>query len=153
MAGPSVVGGGERSHSQVEGIVEAMRGVDGSRQTAEAAPLVRVNGKARPRVAHQASGRWYQVYAPFCAANALGSRVFYQASQTKARTEKKGLYFVERFPRLDSSKMHSWFPAWQRLQGGPFSAPTHFILSRRHTIHALIVRMSIQTETGGQHAP
>ena len=61
-----------------------------------------------------------------------------------AHTEKGRQYFVERFPRFDSSKMHSWFPAWQRLQGGPFSAPTHFIFSRRHTIHALIAHFSIQ---------
>jgi hypothetical protein len=44
---------------------------------------------------------------------------------------------VERLPRLDSSKMHSWLPATQRLQGGPCSAPTHFILSRRQTVQAL----------------
>lgn len=42
----------------------------------------------------------------------------------------------DRFPRLDSSKMHSWLPVMQRLQGGPCSAPTHFIFKRRHTVHA-----------------
>ena len=43
----------------------------------------------------------------------------------------------ERFPRFDSSKIHSLWPDWQRLQGGPFSAPTHFIFRRRQTVHAL----------------
>ncbi len=33
--------------------------------------------------------------------------------------------------------MHSWLPARQRLQGGPCSAPTHFILRRLQTVHAL----------------
>lgn len=46
-------------------------------------------------------------------------------------------YLDERFPRLDSSKIHSWFPEMQRLHGGPCSAPTHFILRRRHTVQAL----------------
>ena len=46
-------------------------------------------------------------------------------------------YFDERFPRLDSSKTHSWLLARQRLQGGPCSAPTHFILRRLQTVHAL----------------
>lgn len=46
-------------------------------------------------------------------------------------------YFEDRFPRLDSSKIHSWPPAMQRLHGGPCSAPTHFILSLLQTVHAL----------------
>lgn len=46
-------------------------------------------------------------------------------------------FFVERFPRLLSSKTHSWPPVSHRLQGGPFSAPTHFILSLRQTVQAL----------------
>lgn len=48
-----------------------------------------------------------------------------------------GTYLVERLPLFDSSKIHSWFPVWQRLQGGPFSAPTHFIFKRRQTVQAL----------------
>ncbi len=48
-----------------------------------------------------------------------------------------GTHFEDRLPRFDSSKMHSWLPAWQRLHGGPCSAPTHFIFSRRQTVHAL----------------
>lgn len=46
-------------------------------------------------------------------------------------------YLLDRLPRLDSSNMHSWLPAVQRLQGGPCSAPTHFIFRRRQTVHAL----------------
>lgn len=46
-------------------------------------------------------------------------------------------FFVERFPRLLSSKIHSWPPVSHRLHGGPFSAPTHFILSLRQTVQAL----------------
>lgn len=46
-------------------------------------------------------------------------------------------FFVERFPRLLSSKTHSWPPVSHRLHGGPFSAPTHFILSLRQTVQAL----------------
>ena len=49
----------------------------------------------------------------------------------------RGTYLEERLPRLDSSKMHSLLLAWQRLHGGPFSAPTHFILRRRQTVQAL----------------
>jgi hypothetical protein len=51
--------------------------------------------------------------------------------------DRRWTYLAERFPRLDSSKMHSWLPVRQRLQGGPFSASTHFILRRRHTVQAL----------------
>ena len=46
-------------------------------------------------------------------------------------------HLVDRLPRLDSSKIHSWLPVWQRLQGGPCSAPTHFIFKRRQTVQAL----------------
>lgn len=46
-------------------------------------------------------------------------------------------HLAERFPRFDSSKMHSWFPVAQRLHGFPSSAPTHFIFNRRHTVQAL----------------
>lgn len=53
-------------------------------------------------------------------------------------------YLEERLPRFDSSNMHSWLPVEQRLQGGPCSAPTHFILRRRHTVHALAGRSSVE---------
>lgn len=45
-------------------------------------------------------------------------------------------FFEDLFPRLDSSKIHSWFPDKHLLHGGPCSAPTHFILSRLQTVHA-----------------
>lgn len=46
-------------------------------------------------------------------------------------------FLDERLPLFDSSNIHSCPPARHRLQGGPCSAPTHFILRRRHTIQAL----------------
>ena len=56
------------------------------------------------------------------------------------QVERSGAHLVDRLPRLDSSKMHSWLPVSHLLQGGPFSAPTHFILRRRHTVQALKTR-------------
>ena len=53
------------------------------------------------------------------------------------------LRLVERVPRWDSSKTHSWLPEKQRLHGGPFSAPTHFILRRLHTVHARAPRFGL----------
>lgn len=47
-------------------------------------------------------------------------------------------HLLDRLPRFDSSKMHSWLPVLQRLHGGPLSAPSHFIFSRRQTVHALL---------------
>ena len=62
--------------------------------------------------------------------------------------EGEGAHLVDRLPRLLSSKMHSWFPVWQRLHGGPCSAPTHFIFNRRQTVQALHMAM---VSHGGEH--
>ena len=51
-------------------------------------------------------------------------------------------HLVDRLPRFDSSNMHSWLPVWQRLHGGPCSAPTHFILRRRQTVQARLPRVA-----------
>ena len=64
-------------------------------------------------------------------------------SMTFLQKKKKGhTYLEDRFPRLLSSKMHSWPPVWQRLHGGPCSAPTHFILRRRQTVQARLPRVA-----------
>ena len=55
----------------------------------------------------------------------------------KRNKSVQSTHFEDRFPRLDSSKIHSWFPDKHLLHGGPCSAPTHFILSRLQTVQAL----------------
>ncbi len=54
------------------------------------------------------------------------------------RITRNYTHLEERFPLLDSSNIHSWLPEMHRLQGGPCSAPTHFIFNRLQTVHALI---------------
>ena len=63
-----------------------------------------------------------------------------QMSLRMERVAKASAHLVDRLPRFDSSKIHSWLPVWHLLQGGPFSAPTHFIFKRRQTVQALETR-------------